>query len=538
MVLPRLSRYIVALVCGWTGLLIASAAWNVRRAWTTTQELALSETRAQVEQQRAFNHWAAALGTIYVPATPNELLGFRADRDIQAPSGQPLTLLSPHFMLPHAETTESGAAPAHQRLVSLNPVDPTRDPDAWERSALLAFLQGQREHSDIATLDGKPYLRLLTPLMTEQSCLACHGRQGYRVGDVRGGLEAWTELASYYGAARRESVAICATHGLFWLLGVAGIVLGGRRLARNIAARQRADEQRRHMEAQVLQTQKLESLGVLAGGIAHDFNNLLTGVLGHTSLALEELPPDLPVRRSLEKVQRAANRAADLTRQMLDYAGKGPCTIVALNLNQLITGMNELLATTRAPQAHLAYQLAADLPLVAADAAHLRQVLLNLATNASEALAGKSGSISISTGTLHCAREYLRGGWGYETPPAGPYVFLDVTDTGCGMAAETLPRVFEPFFTTKFTGRGLGLAAVLGIVRRHRGVIKIQSTPGAGTTFRVLFPQVPAAEVAMGSVPPASTRAVAAALAGSDEPEALENPTMSFHKLRAGSVAS
>jgi PAS domain S-box-containing protein len=257
---------------------------------------------------------------------------------------------------------------------------------------------------------------------------------------------------------------------------------------RDITERLRAEEERRKLEAQMQQAQKLESLGVLAGGIAHDFNNLLTAILGHANLALLSLPPLSPARDDLREIETASVRAAELCRQMLAYAGMGRCVVETLDLSLLVQELTQLLQVSISKKAMLRCLLAENLPAIDADPAQMRQVVMNLVINASEAIGDKDGIIAISTGAVHCDEPYLRESHVLEAPPPGTYVYVEVADTGHGMDAETRAKIFDPFFTTKFTGRGLGLAAVLGIVRSHQGVIKVDSEPGKGTTFRVLFP--------------------------------------------------
>lgn len=255
-----------------------------------------------------------------------------------------------------------------------------------------------------------------------------------------------------------------------------------------LADRERAEQERLALERKMLEAQKLESLGVLAGGIAHDFNNLLVTMLGNAGLALMEVSPESRARQYLEQVQVAAQRAADLTRQMLAYSGKGRFIIQPLSLNDVIEEMVKLLRVSMSKQATLQLNLAPNLALIPADATQLRQVVMNLITNASDALGERAGTITVSTGSMFVERNELERIPPVGDLPSGEYVFLEVADTGSGMDAETQARIFEPFFTTKFTGRGLGLAAVLGIMRGHRGAIQVNSVVGEGTTFRLLFP--------------------------------------------------
>jgi PAS domain S-box-containing protein len=244
----------------------------------------------------------------------------------------------------------------------------------------------------------------------------------------------------------------------------------------------------RNLEQQMLHSQKLESLGVLAGGIAHDFNNLLTGILGNADLAKTEMSPLAPSRASLEGIEVAARRAADLCRQLLAYSGRGRFIIEPLDLCELVREMGHLLTVSISKKAVLKYHFSQGIPAVEADATQLRQVIMNLIVNASEAVGERSGVISITVGLAHCEADYLKGCFGTDRLQPGDYVYLEVADTGHGMDKSTMDRIFDPFFSTKFTGRGLGLAAVLGIMRGHHGAIKVYSEPGRGTTFKLLFP--------------------------------------------------
>jgi PAS domain S-box-containing protein len=249
-----------------------------------------------------------------------------------------------------------------------------------------------------------------------------------------------------------------------------------------------AEAERTLLEQKLTETQKLESLGVLAGGIAHDFNNILTGIVANNSLALTELPIDSPVREHLMEIRAASQRATDLTRQMLAYSGRGRFVIQKLDLSQVVEETAQLLNISISKKVSLAFDLARKLPPVEVDASQISQIIMNLVINASEAVGDQPGGITIRTGLMQADKEYLNKTEIAAPPPAGEYVFLEVQDTGCGISTENLKRIFEPFFTTKFTGRGLGLAAVLGIVRSHKGTLSLSSEPGKGTTFRVLLP--------------------------------------------------
>ncbi len=289
---------------------------------------------------------------------------------------------------------------------------------------------------------------------------------------------------------------------------ITGVVL----VFRDVTAKRQAEEQRRRLEQQMLHAQKLESLGVLAGGIAHDFNNLLTGMLGYTNLAALHLPPDSVALSLLQEAEKTAGRAADLVRQLLAYAGKARFVIQSVDLNKLTSEMLTLLRTLVSRKAQVQTDFANNLPLIEADATQIRQVVMNLITNASEALNDREGTITLRTAVIHLSDPRAYSPHCSDEASPGTYVMLEVSDTGCGMNQETLSRVFDPFFTTKFSGRGLGLAAVLGIIRGHHGLVKIHSQPGQGTQFQVLFP---ATDRPLSAEPSVSERNVLGTLTGS-----------------------
>jgi PAS domain S-box-containing protein len=260
-----------------------------------------------------------------------------------------------------------------------------------------------------------------------------------------------------------------------------GEIIGASVVARDITARRRLEEQFR-------QAQKLESIGVLAGGVAHDFNNLLVGILGNASLAVQFLPASHPARASLEDVVRAGERAAALVRQLLAYAGKGRFMTQPVGLSEVVREIAGLVRSSIPKAVDLRFDFPNEVPAILGDATQIQQLLMNLLINAGEAMGQNTGTILVCASVREIDESSIRGTRGYEEIGPGRYIELQVQDTGCGMDEETRSRIFDPFFTTKFMGRGLGLAAVLGIVRGHKGAIQVQSAPGRGTTFKVLLP--------------------------------------------------
>lgn len=257
---------------------------------------------------------------------------------------------------------------------------------------------------------------------------------------------------------------------------------------RDITDRNNAESERLNLERQLLRTQKLESLGVLSGGIAHDFNNLLQVLLGNLELSLKKLQQENPARKNIDQAIKAGRHAAKLTNMMLAYSGKGVFVIKPLNLTKLVEENAIMLDAAIPKSITLVQHLDHAMPIIRADAGQLQQVVMNLITNAAEAIGDASGTITLTTGVSEFDQNTLNQSRLDEKTEAGRYVWLEVRDNGCGMEDDTQRKLFDPFFTTKFTGRGLGMSAVLGIIRAHKGAFLVESIPGSGTTITVLFP--------------------------------------------------
>ena len=276
-------------------------------------------------------------------------------------------------------------------------------------------------------------------------------------------------------------------------------------VARRAVEARHADAERLELERRLLHAQKLESLGVLAGGIAHDFNNLLQAMLGHVDLALHDLPAGSPAREAVEGAAIAARRAADLTRQLLAYSGRGKFVVDRLDLSALVRENAELFRAAVPRTSEIVLRLAEGLPAVEADVGQVQQVVMNLITNAADAIGQGPGVITVSTAFVPGGPGVLAGSRVAADEPAEAYVAVGVADSGHGMDAATVDRMFDPFFSTRGVGRGLGLSALLGIVRGHRGAVFVESAPGRGTTVRVLFPvgTAPTLSAAPAPAPPA-----------------------------------
>ncbi|MBW4057221.1 MAG: response regulator [Proteobacteria bacterium] len=269
------------------------------------------------------------------------------------------------------------------------------------------------------------------------------------------------------------------------LIDVSGAVIGVLGVYEDITERRLVEQEKQELEQQLLHSQKLESLGVLAGGIAHDFNNILAVIFGHCSLA--ELRPET-VDTHIPVIKKAAERAADLCRQMLAYAGKAQIVQTQIDMGTLVDEMVKMLKATITKNVNIKCDLLPDIPFIKGDASQIRQVVMNLIINAAEAVGAAQGEIHVTVATAVIRAGQTEKDHFGKVIPAGWYVCLEVTDNGCGMDAETRQRIFEPFYTTKITGRGLGMSAVLGIIKPHRGALQLSSQTGQGTTFKLYLP--------------------------------------------------
>ncbi len=290
--------------------------------------------------------------------------------------------------------------------------------------------------------------------------------------------------------------------------------------------------ERKRLEASMRQAAKLESLGVLAGGIAHDFNNLLTGILGNVSLVMDTLSGDDTLHEALENAMEASERAAHLTKQMLAYSGKGRVLVEPTDISALVRQISALIKSSIPKNVILRLDLGESLPMVEADVAQLQQLVMNLIINGAEAITGDGiGRVLVTTRAQPVGAEFNEQFGAGEIEP-GDYVIINVSDNGSGIDDETVTKIFDPFFTTKFTGRGLGLAAALGIVKGHKGALKVFSIRGEGTTFKVFLPASTAVAKRVPEAPAPATRPLGkgTVLVVDDEPSILRVATLSLQR--------
>ena len=269
-----------------------------------------------------------------------------------------------------------------------------------------------------------------------------------------------------------------------------GNISGGLILIRDAAERKRIQAEKARIQTTVQEMQKLETLGMMAGGIAHEFNSLHTAIIGNTQLARRLTPPDSPTIFNLVHIEQVALRAVALNKKILDYSLKGLTSVKRINLNKIVIDIKELFSWSIGKNIDIHYRLSKDFPTILADPIEIRQIVVNLAINAIEAINTEKGSITISTGVIHEKLATLREFYPAFEVPEGDYVFLEVQDSGCGISDESKTEIFTPFYTTKPKNNGLGLAAVLNVISNNKGAIKVYSECGHGSTFTVIFPTI------------------------------------------------
>ena len=596
-----MDNYILLLIFGWTIIVIVSLSWNFRITHLNNIEKARIVARSFYDLTIEFRRWGTLHGGVYVPITdtmqPNPYLTV-PERDITTTTGRKLTLVNPAWMTRQVFEliTRHSTLPIISHLTSLQYVNPVNRPDAWEEQTLKEFNRGLKEHSSETVINDEPYIRIMRPFRTEQACLKCHGHQGYKIGDIRGGISIAVPLRPHFEAESKEQKALLLSHVFLWFIGTGGIML----FSRNIQRRQRqlieSEEKYRilfesnphpmwvydletlkfltvndaavehygyrrdeflsmtitdirpaedvlplmenvsrvttgldaagvwrhrrkdgsviyveitshtvdfggrraeivlandvtdslKLEEQLRQAQKMEAVGLLAGGVAHDFNNVLTAIIGYGNLLQMKMAPTDPLRSYAESILSSSQRAAQLTQSLLAFSRKQVINPLPLELNGIIVRVEKLLKRLIREDIELRTELAEGDTTVLADSIQLEQVLMNLVTNARDAMP-RGGTLTISSVITDLDADFVTT-YGYGQP--GPYVRLTVADTGAGMEERTRERIFDPFFTTKEMGKGtgLGLATVYGIVKQHRGFIDVESAPGAGTSFHIYFP--------------------------------------------------
>jgi len=466
----------------WSAVFAGSLAWNWAQTKKNTQEIAYVQIRLALEKDVLYRHWNANCGGLYVEVSdvvePNPYLSHIPERDVVTPSGRKLTLVNPAYM--SRQVNEFGKirkSTTLTRITSLQPVNSLNTPDPWERQALQAVSKGEKEVVTVEKRDDMTVLRLLQPFVTEKSCLKCHGAQGSKEGEIRGGISVWMSLDHLLALEQQKIREILIGHLALWGVGMVGILI-------TLMQLKKAQEKQQQTKNELIRSRKIEGIGLLAGGMAHDFNNLLSIVCGNLGLIKAFGPkPDERLERSYQGAEQACGQAKELGLLLLDLSSSGDPKREVVDLKQLLADIQ-----SQVPQpANITSQIvfSETSAFVRGNYRMILRMLRNLIVNAFEAMPN-GGVLKVN------AKDYIvkKG----DTLPVamGDYVELSIQDTGKGIPPEILLKIFDPYFTTKDTyiqrGLGLGLAVCEVIVKRLGGVITVASTIGEGTVFKIYLP--------------------------------------------------
>lgn len=479
-------NYLIVFLVLWTILIITSVLWNIYRNNEETKERALIEANTIFEHNLAYRRWNTQSGGVYVKVNennqPNPYLVV-PDRDLHTLEGETLTLVNPFRMTRQTYELLAKQSPlsAINRTVSLSPLNPYNEPDEWEKNALLLFEDKKLDHtSEITMINGEPYMRLLRTYMVEEGCLKCHAFQGYKVGDIRGGMSIAVPMKPYYETAAITWRVIISSHFILWILGTGIIILFSRGL-------KRYQINQKKLEDQLNQSRKMELLGHFASGVAHDFNNLLSAINGFSFLLQRNLKDkNGELLEYIKHINIASKLGKNLTSNLLAFGKKQIVKKEPLKLSKVINNISEVVKTLISEDIDMKVLLSEGESYVLADQHQIEQLIINLCTNAKDAMPA-GGELKIQTNFIALDKEYNGA---LFTIPAGCYMMISVSDTGSGIEQKNLPHIFEPFFTTKKpgSGTGLGLAIVYNVVKEHNGFIDVISEPNKGTSFKVYLP--------------------------------------------------
>jgi signal transduction histidine kinase/ActR/RegA family two-component response regulator len=494
----KLCAAIIATV--WTGVLLAIFFMDSSIDRQNMLHGARINANTSYEKDIVYRRWNADHGGVYVPVTEKTKSNPYLDvlrRDVTTKNGESLTLINPAYMTRQVHEFGREAYGIRGHITSLNPIRPQNAPDLWETAALKSFQQGSREAYSEETLEGLPYLRFMRPLITEKRCLKCHAKQGYREGDIRGGISVSVPLEPYFAVHRKHVRFSMFLYVLIWITGIGGITYGTHRISTQMESRdkaeterKKAEEEKNRLETQLKRAEKMEAIGTLAGGVAHDLNNVLGGIVGYPDLLLHDIPEDSSMRSSLLAIKQSGQRASAIVQDLLTLARRGVQVTEVVNLNTILTKCLESVEYKKLeefhPDADVETDFEKDLLNILGSPVHLSKTVINLLSNAIEAMP-RGGKITISSENRYLDKPIK----GYDSIKEGDYVVLSVKDNGTGIANEELGKIFEPFYTKKVMGRsgtGLGMAVVWGTVKDHQGYIDVKSTEGQGTTVTLYFP--------------------------------------------------
>jgi signal transduction histidine kinase len=474
---------------GWTALTGGAVVAELGRGRAVVRDAAELQARLAVEYLKIARAWNAGHGGVFVPVTPalqpSPWLVHVPDRAARTEEGRELTLMNPAWMTRQILELANGQLEVRGHITSLRPMRPENAPDEWERRALVQVESGRESFSELVTEGGEERLRYVGRLMVDERCLGCHRAQGYRVGDVRGGIAVNVPLAPLAAIGASDTRRQYAVHGTIWLLGVAGILLALRDHRRQAAAEARAEARKAEAEAELAAARRLEAVGRLSAGLAHDFNNLLAPVLTVSGLVRDELPAESPLRGDLDDIRNAAQKARELVRALQTLSRKNAAHLERIPVGTLAAESEELLRRFAGSRLGFALRVGDAVPTVVADRPLLELALANLVVNAREgAVVGKAIAMDVGAVELtEAAAERL-----HVRP--GRHVAVTVAEAG----VEAAPmEAFAPAHGAgaDVGGAGFGLPTINGIVAQYGGGVVVREAKGSGWCVRLLLPEAP-----------------------------------------------
>ncbi len=483
----QLKSYVLILAVVWTIIFAVSLAWNMVEIEHNALSSARIQARAAYKKDLLYRRWNAGYGGVYVPVTkktqPNPYLSGIPERDITTPSGRTLTLMNPAYMTRQVHELAKEEYGVLGHITSLNPIRPQNAPDPWEIKALEEFERGRIEVSSAEKIEGKEFMRLMSPLITEKKCLKCHAKQGYQEGDIRGGISVSVPMGPLRAIAHKNEVTLVIAHALLWLAGLAGGGLGAWRLKESESECKRTHEsdekaytRLEKQSALLAQSEKTIAIGTLVAGTAHELNNPLTAVLNFSAHCRKHTSKDDELYPVLEDIEHEARRCADIVRNLATFSdiGQDDDVYEKASLTKIIGRVFELLSWRIENEGiSTTLDVAEDTPDIWMNATAVQQLILNLTNNALDAL-----------------KDSDKKELNIDVRRQGEFVRMTFADTGCGIEDGSLKSIFDPFFTNKPVGQGvgLGLSACQGIIKAHGGQITCQSKLGAGMKFIILLP--------------------------------------------------
>ncbi len=480
----RLAILFLLMALIWTLLILAFIRWSHRQSYAAALEMARGWARNSHTKDVVFRQWASLHGGVYVPSTaqtpPNPYLAHLPERDIVTPSGKKLTLMNPAYMTRQVHELGQKQDGLQGHITSLRPIRPENAPDEWEKQALQAFERGVPEVMALAPIGAQTYLRLMRPLVTDAACLKCHAQQGYKVGDIRGGISTSVPWGPSQKRLRAQLQGLALRAGGIWALGVLGLCLVWWRLQRDLSQHRRAEKQQAELDEQLkIINRELQDFAHI---VSHDLKAPLRAIksLAEWLAADYQDKLDEPGKESLHLLSQRAERMHNLIDGVLEYSrvGRAEQKAVPVDLSRLVP---ELVGDLAVP-AHITVHVAPDLPTVEADPTRLRQVFQNLLSNAVKYMDKPQGDI-----TVGCASE--DNFWRFS-----------VADNGPGIEQKHFERIFQLFQTLErrddCESTGVGLTVAKKIVELYGGKIWVESRVGQGSTFLFTFPKSAAAAVA------------------------------------------